>query len=239
MTDVSIATTVGDVVTRDLRSAAVFARHGIDFCCGGRRTIEDACRAVGQDPELVVRELAGLATTGNAPEDRSGWSPARVLDHVVDHHHAYVRREIPVIQGYLTKLLTKHGASRPELLRVEELFSGLARELMHHMDKEERILFPYIRAMLAARAANVKLPPTPFGTIQNPVRMMEAEHQQAGQDLWLLRDLTDGFEPPADACATWRACYGALSAFERDLHEHVHLENNVLFPAAARLEELG
>lgn len=238
MTHVSIETTVGDAVTRDLRSAAVFARHGIDFCCGGRRTIDDACRAAGVDPELVLRELGGLITRGEAPEDRSQWTPTRMLDHVVDHHHAYVRRQIPIIQGYLNKLIDKHRSSRPELLGVQELFTGLARELAHHMEKEERILFPYIRAMVAARAANAPLPSTPFGTIQNPVRMMEAEHQQAGQDLWLLRGLTNGFTPPTDACATWGACYAELAAFERDLHEHVHLENNLLFPAAARLEEI-
>lgn len=238
MNDVSTTTTIGDVVSRDLRSAAVFSRYGIDFCCGGRRTIEDACRAVGEDPAVVLRDLARLATSSDAPEDRSTWSPPRMLDHVLEHHHAYVRRQIPVIQGYLIKLTGKHGTSRPELVRVQELFTGLARELVHHMEKEERILFPYIRALIAARAANAPLPPTPFGTIQNPVRMMEAEHQQAGQDLWLLRGLTNGFQPPADACATWRACYAELAAFERDLHEHVHLENNLLFPAAARLEEI-
>ena len=238
MTEVSAATTVGDVVTRDLRSAAVFSRYGIDFCCGGRRTIEEACRGVGRDPEVVLRELAGLATNGDVPEDRSAWSPTRMLDHVLEHHHPYVRRQIPMIEEYLTKLIVRHGATRPELLRALELFGGLARDLEHHMEKEERILFPYICALIAARAANAPLPQTPFGTIQNPVRMMEAEHQQAGQDLWLLRALTNGFAPPSDACSTWRACYAELAAFERDLHEHVHLENNLLFPAAARLEEI-
>lgn len=237
MIEVSLATTVGDAVTRDYRSAAIFARHGIDFCCGGRRTIAEACRAVGEDPELVIRELAETGGAAEGDADRSSWSPAHVLDRILEHHHPYVRRQIPLIQGYLTTLAERHGATRPDLLRVQELFAGLARELTHHLEKEERILFPYIRAMLAARRAHAALPPTPFGTIQNPVRMMEAEHQQAAQDLWLLRGLTDGFVPPPDACATWRACYAELSAFERDLHEHVHLENNLLFPAAARLED--
>ena len=239
MTDVSIATTVGDAVTRDLRSAAVFARHGIDFCCGGRRSIEDACRATGQDPEVLVQELAALAGTGESPEDRSGWPPARVIDRILGHHHAYVKQQIPVIQGYLAKLVAKHGANRPELVRLQEVFGGLSRELVHHMEKEEVILFPFIKAMESARAANASPPRSPFGTVQNPVRMMEAEHQHAGEEMWLVRSVTNGYQPPEDACATWRACYAELAAFERDLHEHVHLENNVLFPAAARLEEIG
>ncbi|MGH6690781.1 MAG: iron-sulfur cluster repair di-iron protein [Gammaproteobacteria bacterium] len=239
MTDLSIASTVGDVVARDLRSAAVFARHRIDFCCGGRRSIEDACLATGEDPEIVIRELEALALAGEPPEDRSGWTPTRALDRVVTHHHAYVRRQIPLIQGYLAKLIAAHGSRRPELHRVREIFAGLAIDLLHHMEKEEQILFPFIKAMVAARSRNAPLPPSPFGTIQNPVRMMEAEHQQAGEDLRLLQDLTRGYQPPDDACPTWRACYAELAAFERDLHEHVHLENNVLFPAAAALEEIG
>lgn len=237
MTDVSLTTIVGDVVARDLRSASVFARHGIDFCCGGRRSIEDACRTAGQDPELLVRELADLDNGHDQSDDISTWPVDRVIDRILEHHHAYVRRQVPIIEAYLAKLVTKKSINHPELPRLQELFAGIARELVHHMEKEEAILFPCIEAIAAARATGSALPPTPFGTIQNPVRMMEAEHQQAGADMWLLRLLTDGFQPPAEACVTWRACYAELAAFERNLHEHVHLENNVLFPAAARLEE--
>jgi regulator of cell morphogenesis and NO signaling len=237
MTDVSISTTIGDIVARDLRAAAVFARHGIDFCCGGRRSIEDACRAGGIDPNQLVNELAELEPVHDGAEDVSRWPADRVIDRIVNGHHAYVRRQIPVIDGYLATLVDKKGARHPELCRIREIFHGFARELVHHMEKEETILFPYISAMAAARPDCIRAPQSPFGTIRNPIRMMEAEHQQAAADMWLLRTLTDGFQPPADACATWRACYADLAAFERDLHEHVHLENNVLFTAAARMEE--
>jgi regulator of cell morphogenesis and NO signaling len=236
MTDVSPSTTVGDVVARDLRAAAVFARHGIDFCCGGRRSIDDACRSQGVSADAIMSELSALGPGDGRADNVSDWPADRLIDHILLRHHAYVRRQIPVIAAYLAKLANKKGALHPELPRVQQIFSTVAEELVHHMEKEEMILFPFIRA-LAARHAGGPLPRTPFGTIQHPIRMMEAEHQDAGADMWLLRTLTDGFQPPAEACVTWRACYAELAAFERDLHQHVHLENNVLFPAAARLEE--
>jgi regulator of cell morphogenesis and NO signaling len=237
MIDVTTSTTVGDVVARDLRTAAVFARHGIDFCCGGRRSIGDACLAGGLDPGRVIDEIHAISARDEGPEDVSSWPPARVIGRIMERHHAYVRRQIPVIEAYLAKLAAKKGEAHPELVRLRDVFAGLARELLHHMEKEEMILFPYILAMSDAHEGCTRLPPTPFGTIRNPVRMMEAEHQQAGADLFLMRQISDGFRPPAEACVTWRACFSELEAFERDLHEHVHLENNVLFPAATRLEE--
>lgn len=239
MNDLSTTMTVGDVVARDLRSATVFARHGIDFCCGGRRSIEEACRASGVEPDLIVRELQEASGARPATDDRSYWKPDRVIDRVIHVHHAYVRRQIPIIQGYLDKLADKHGERHPNLLQARQIYEDLSQDLLRHLAKEETILFPYILALTTARRAGRTAPPTPFGTIQNPVRMMEAEHQEAGEDMWLLRRLTNNYEPPEEACLTWRACYAELAAFEHDLHEHVHLENNILFPAAARLEEMG
>jgi len=237
MTELSTTMTVGDVVARDLRSAAVFARHGIDFCCGGRRSIEDACREKGISAELVLRELADVEARGDAREDLTAVPVERIIERILENHHTYIRRQIPVIQGYLARLAVKKGDRWPELRRIETQFTEMAHELLRHMEKEETILFPFIQAMLDAKAQCHRIPRTPFGTIQNPVRMMELEHQQAGSEMWAIRVLTDNFRPPAEACVTWRACYAELEAFERDLHEHVHLENNVLFPAAARLEQ--
>jgi regulator of cell morphogenesis and NO signaling len=237
MIDLSTTTTVGDIVAHDLRSAAVFARHGIDFCCGGRRSLDEACRASGVDPATVVEELAAMSAPGDLPQDLTGLPPERLIERILENHHAYIRRQLPVIQGYLAKLAAKKGDRHPELRRIETAFTEMASELTRHMEKEETILFPFIEAMVDAKTQCHRLPRTPFGTIQNPVRMMELEHQQAGAEMWDIRVLTNNFQPPADACVTWRACYAELADFERDLHEHVHLENHVLFPAAARLEE--
>lgn len=238
MTDLYSTTIVGDVVARDMRSAAVFARYGIDFCCGGRRSIAEACRAGGVSPDAVLHDLETLTPTDAAPPDFTTWSIESLVDRVVSKHHAYVRAEIPVIQGFADKLASKKADRYPALLAIRDIWTRLAADLLHHLDKEEIILFPFIRSLAQAqRNGHVLAPGTPFGTIQNPVRLMEVEHEAAARDLAELRELTHNYVPPDDACATWRAFYAELDAFERDLHEHVHLENNVLFPAAARLEE--
>jgi regulator of cell morphogenesis and NO signaling len=236
MTEVSTTTTIGDIVARDLRSAAVFARHGIDFCCGGRRSLAEACREHGLDTQHLIKELRATSSQDGDVTDVTAWPIQRVLDRIVSKHHAYVRRQIPVIQGYASKLVAKHRRSYAELPRVAELFAVLAGDLLRHLEKEERILFPFIEAMRDTTTASCCAPRTPFGTIQNPIRMMELEHQDAGLQMWLIRVLTNHFQPPEQACVTWRAFYAELENFERDLHEHVHLENNVLFPAAERLE---
>ena len=142
-----------------------------------------------------------------------------------------------MIQAFTHKLATKKGEAHPELVLLAEAFDQLADDLAHHLAKEENILFPFIAALLAARREGQRAPLTPFGTIQNPVRVMELEHQHAGDDMRHIRTLTGDYQPPAEACPTWRACYAVLDEFERDLHAHVHLENNILFPAAAQLEE--
>jgi regulator of cell morphogenesis and NO signaling len=148
-----------------------------------------------------------------------------------------VKEQVPIILVYLDRLTRKHGDARPDLQSTRTVFGMLASELMRHLDKEEKILFPFIRAMAECDRAGTPAPALPFGTIRNPIRMMEEEHQDAAGELAQLRLVTAGYAPPPEACATWRACYAALEAFERDLHTHVHLENSVLFPAALRLEE--
>lgn len=237
MTDISPAMTVGDIVACDLRSAAVFSRHGIDFCCGGRRSLDEACRALGLDPAALVHELDRIAGPGGRDHHATEWPIAQVVDRILHHHHAYIRRQTPLIQVSLQTLARTHGEAHPGLTVLATAFDRLADELTRHLAKEEHILFPFINEMLEARDRGHRMPRTPFGTIQNPVRVMELEHQHAGEDMRHIRALTDDFRPPADACPTWRGCYTALAEFERDLHEHVQLENTVLFPAAARLEE--
>ena len=159
------------------------------------------------------------------------------MDHIVSRHHAYVRASIPAIQQHLAKVAAVHGVGHPELAFVDAQFSKVAAELSQHMVKEERVLFPYISALAEAVNGNAPPPPDMFGTVQNPIRMMEIEHQEAGEGIDVIRELTHGYQPPEDACGTYRTVLQELEAFENDLHEHVHLENNVLFPKAVELEE--
>jgi regulator of cell morphogenesis and NO signaling len=236
MPDLSVSMTVGDIVGHDLRTAAVFARHGIDFCCGGRRSLDDACHAKGVDPGAVLRDIEALEP-GDAASDMTAWPVDALADYIVERHHAYVRRQIPAITTMLGKVVAAHGERHPSIAQIASTFASLASELMHHMDKEEQILFPYVRAMARMRRDGAQRVATPFGTVRNPIRMMEDDHQHAAADLWMLRTLSNGFTVPDGGCVTWRACFSELAAFERDLHQHVHLENNLLFPAVARLED--
>jgi regulator of cell morphogenesis and NO signaling len=225
---------VGDVAAADARAAAVFERFGIDFCCGGRRSIAEACRAGAANSDDVVHALDALPPTGRA-ESVTSWSTDRLIDHIVNTHHAYVRTALPTITRHLEQIGQAHGSRHAELASVVDSFSQLRGELEQHLLKEERILFPYIRD-LAAAADLCGRTPSPFGTVENPIRMLEHEHRDAADELETIRRLTDGYTPPEDACATYTVCMAELREFEADLHRHVHLENNVLFPRAIALE---
>ncbi len=226
--------TLGDIVSHDFRAAAIFDRYGLDYCCGGARTLGEGCRLRGVSVEQVAAELE---TLDPGPRQTPEQDPAALVEHIVSRHHAYVRTSIPVIQQHLAKVVAAHGARHSELPFVDMQFSKVAAELSQHMVKEERMLFPYIAALADAAHRDAPPPPDMFGTVQNPIRMMEIEHQEAGDGLETIRELTHGYQPPTDACSTYRLVLQELEAFERDLHEHVHLENNVLFPKAVELEE--
>lgn len=227
---------VGDIVASDFRTAGVFERFGIDFCCGGHRSLADACHEATVDPLDVVRALGALPPLSiDAGENVGNWEVARLIDHIVDVHHAYVREALPLIGGYLVKLQRVYGNRHPELEAIAQQFGGMSAELAQHMLKEERVLFPYVRE-LAVRKNGCGRAPSPFGTVENPIRMMEREHREAADALRNIRGLTANYSAPADGCATYAACMAELERFERDLHRHVHLENNVLFPRAVCLE---
>lgn len=225
---------LSEIVSLDVRAGAIFDRLGLDYCCGGARTLGEGCRQRGLSVERVVAEIEALEVASRVTpvEDCPG-----LVDHIVNRHHAYVRTSIPVIQQHLMKVSAAHGARHPELTEVQAQFSAVAQDLLQHMVKEEMVLFPYICALADAVDRNGPPPPDMFGTVQNPIRMMEIEHQEAGDGLSALRELTRGYEAPDDACDTYRMVLGELAAFEQDLHEHVHLEDNVLFPRAVELEE--
>jgi regulator of cell morphogenesis and NO signaling len=233
---VEIATrTVGELVADDFRAAAVFEQFGIDFCCSGRRTLDEACRAAAADPGTVVDALTALPPAVESGDDVARWPIPQLIDVIVSTHHAYVRSAMPAITRHLAKLVEVHGARHRELARVAAYFQQIVADLSQHMVKEEQVLFPYVRDLAQAGDACGRTQ-SPFGTVANPIRMMEREHQDVGDAVRLIRELTRGYAAPDDGCTTYAIAMAELKQFERDLHRHVHLENNVLFPAALRIE---
>jgi len=229
---------VGDVVASDFRTAAVFQRFGIDFCCGGRRSIANACRGAGVDQGAILAALESLRPEDALADDVASWPIGRLVAQILETHHAYIRESTPLISGYLEKLVSVHGARHPELARIENAFRQVSRDLGPHLMKEEHVLFPYITELVEWATSNDEQPrSSPFGSVGNPIRMMEREHEEVGKEMRLIRELTSDFTPPEDGCTTYRVCFSELLRFEQDLHRHVHLENNILFPKVLALEE--
>jgi regulator of cell morphogenesis and NO signaling len=235
MSELLDQTTVGDIVAADFRTAAVFESFGIDFCCGGRYEFADACRRAAADPAAVRHALDALPPVADRRDDMTSAPLEQLIEHIVETHHMYVRSALPAIAGYLKKLVEAHGARHPELARVLAVFQDLRADFEQHMIKEEQVLFPYVRD-LATTSRPCGVSRSPFGTVENPIRMLEREHLEAGDEMRTIRELTHGYEAPADGCRTYAVCMAELSQFEQDLHRHVHLENNVLFPRAIQLE---
>jgi regulator of cell morphogenesis and NO signaling len=231
------AATIREIVATDYRTAAVFERYGLDFCCSGARTIEQACRDAGVQPCNVLRDLdAVLRSPAADTPDYKSWDARTLIEHIVSRHHGYVRQSIPPLIQHTGKIASVHGQRHPELVHIQNLFRRVADEMTDHMFKEEQILFPFIAAIETAVESRRPAPLPPFGTVENPIAVMENEHRFVGDAMAEMRHLTGGFTPPDDACGTYRVALQELDAFERDLHEHVHLENNLLFPKAVRLE---
>lgn len=227
---------VGDIVATDFRTADVFDRFGIDYCCGGRRSLIDACRGRAADPGAVIRALETLPPSASGADDVTRWPVDRLVDHIVSTHHAYVRSALPTIARHLAKLQEAHGARHPELAGVAAHFGALSCDLEQHLVKEEQVLFPYVRDLVDHAREGCGALVSPFGSVENPIRMMEREHEEAGAALKQIRTLTDDYTAPEDGCTTYAVCMAELKRFEQDLHRHVHLENNVLFPRVIELE---
>ena len=230
--------TVRELAVELPNATRIFEQLGIDYCCGGERPLSAACAVANLDVDKVLSRLEqGLsAATQKAERDWSQESLAELIGHVNTAHHAYVRSESPRILALAAKVAGKHGGNHPELLRVQALFNDLANDLQTHLMKEEQILFPYVLRLEEAFLAGEPAPPAMFGTVANPVRMMMAEHDAAGGFLRELRSVTNDYAVPEDACISYRTLYQALSEFEADLHQHIHLENNILFPRAVAME---
>lgn len=228
---------IKDMVTEDFRAAAVFEKYSIDFCCGGKKPLETACLEQGVNVADVLTDLHNLdqvAASGGARF--ASWDLDLLAQYIVQNHHEYLRRVIPSLSAHTEKIARVHGKNHPELLGIAEQFAAVANELAGHMVKEERILFPFISTLAAAKRDGTTPQRPPFQTLRNPIRMMEAEHQSAGDGLAFIRKASNGYTVPADGCTTYRVTYQELEEFERDLHQHVHLENNILFPKAIELE---
>ncbi len=230
--------TLKEIVTENFQTASVFEKYSLDFCCRGGKTIDEACKEKGIESFSVLKELSQLELSNKISSPSFTEMPPDILcNYIVTTHHAYVSRMIPTLYAHTQKVAVVHGANHPEVIEIAKHFETVAAELVQHMKKEELILFPYIKEQSAALEKNEPLSAAPFGSIQNPIRMMESEHQNAGDEMFSIRALSSNYNPPEDACTTYRISYQELQDFERDLHHHVHLENNILFPAAIRLEE--
>jgi regulator of cell morphogenesis and NO signaling len=232
MTAITEQTTVGELARAIPASTRVFERYGIDFCCGGGKTLAEASQAKGIALEGLLHEL-GKADGFPDNESKRDWNAATaasLIDHILDKHHAYLRSQFPRLARMLAKVIEVHGERHPDQLRpLAPVYGALQKELEEHMWKEENILFPLIRQMESARAGGGMMPPMPVG---GPIQVMEMEHESAGNALRELRRISADYRPPEDACNTYRALLDGLKTLESDLHQHIHLENNILFPKA-------
>ena len=229
---------IGELVAKDYRTASVFKKYGIDFCCQGNRTLNEACAAKKIDTNLVALDLNALIETqSESAIDFKSWPIDLLADYIEKKHHRYVEEKTLEIKPYLEKICRVHGERHPELLEISEHFNATAGELAKHMKKEELILFPNVRKMVKAKQENSKLKEPPFGTVQNPIQMMMDEHSTEGERFRKIETLSNNYTPPEDACNTYRVTIALLKEFEQDLHLHIHLENNILFPKAIELEK--
>jgi len=229
--------TVRDVANDLPQSTRLFEKLKIDYCCGGNQTLAEGCTSAGVDVYAVIQMLA--EATQQKSEDAVDFTSAslpQLITHIVDTHHVFTKSEMDRLQLLADKVLAAHGGNHPELVHLDELLTRLCADLKPHMFKEEHVLFPYIFALAKAADQQGAVPFAPFGTVNNPIRMMMREHDTAGEILRELRQLTSDYKVPADACISYQTLYQALENFEKDLHQHIHLENNILFPKALDVE---
>lgn len=231
-----ITKSLAQIVNENYQAASVFERYNLDFCCKGKRSLLQACEESLLSPNELVTALEETVKSDQHPVqvDYNLLSLSQLTDNIVNTHHVYVKKEMPQILAYLQRVASKHGGRHPEMLKVFELFASLKEEMDEHMQKEEIILFPRIKEMERQINSGTEVKFS-LNYLQSPVNIMEQEHDHAGSIMTEIKDLTSQYNPPADACTTYRLSFAALDAFEKDLHHHVHLENNILFPKAIGL----
>lgn len=230
--------TIGSFVAQDFRTAAVFTKYNIDFCCKGNRTITEVCEKQEIDSDVLLQNVYDVLQSENGGGvDFNSWPLDLLVNYIEKTHHRYVEEKTPILIQFLDKLCKVHGASHPELFKINELFTGCAGELSQHMKKEELVLFPFVNRMVKTKDSDGILSQPSFGTVSNPIAMMMHEHDNEGERFREIANLTSNYTPPADACTTYKVTYAMLKEFEEDLHKHIHLENNILFPKAVELEK--
>lgn len=238
--NLSTTRTVRELAIEIPNATRTFEKLGIDYCCGGSKSLSDAClhAHVSVDDVVLALEQGSNfrpATEANLPDFANG-ERGNLIEHIVTTHHAYVKQELPRLHQLLNKVVSVHGKAHPELGQIQQAFQGMSAELISHMMKEEHILFPHIVAVEDAISRGLPKPKPVFGTVANPVHMMELEHDSAGAALKLISEISGNYTPPGEACFRYKTLYTALKEFESDFHQHVHLENNILFPRAIAME---
>jgi len=231
--------TVRELALENTAATRVFEKLGIDYSCGGNKSLGDACRASNLSVDQVIDSLEMAEEAAHAAQKDRNWQTEPLADliaHIENTHHKYTREEMARLVPLLDKVCSVRGKNHPELQQVRASFLSLVQELTMHMMKEERVLFPYIVRMEEAVIQKDPVLPPPFGSVQNPVSMMEHEHDSARNALRAMREASCGYTPPGDACISYQTLYKALAEFEADLHQHIHLENNILFPRAIAME---
>ena len=229
---------IGQFVADDFRTAAVFSNYGIDFCCKGDRIIEEVCEKNGLELNELLNELhAVVNSVTDQSIDYKSWPLDLLVDYIEKKHHRYVEEKIPVLLQFLNKLCSVHGGRHPELIKINEHFTASANELTSHMKKEELILFPFVKRMITAKQENTAIQSPQFDSVNSPIATMMQEHDNEGERFRKIAELSNNYTPPADGCNTYQVTYAMLKEFEQDLHLHIHLENNILFPGAIKLEQ--
>jgi regulator of cell morphogenesis and NO signaling len=230
--------TIGEMVAKDYRKAQVFKNLGIDFCCGGKKTIAEVCEKKGIDPNEVERQLLLIkGENTNSETDYQKWDLGFLSDYIINTHHQYVRENTAFITEIAQKVARVHGFRHPELIQVAELFTAIGNDLTLHLVKEEKILFPFIKELAQIYKTGGTVSEADFDKVSVPIRVMDAEHEQVGGDFETIRQITSNYQLPADACSSYTILFKKLEEYENDLHRHVHLESNILFPKSIQLEK--
>ncbi len=230
--------TIGEYVAQDFRTAALFSKYKIDFCCKGNKTLDEVCEAKGLDVNQIENEIDAVLNTNSSSEmNFKSFSPNLLIDYILETHHEYIESKTSILLMYLDKLCKVHGERHPELFEINNLFKIASSELLNHLQKEEIVLFPFIKTMTKAIKNNETIQQPGFGTVENPIAMLKHDHETEGDLFAKISELTNEYNPPIDACETYKVTYAMLKEFEQDLHKHIHLENNILFQKAVELEE--
>lgn len=230
--------TLKEIVTSNFNTAQVFEKHNLDFCCKGNKLFSEVIVEKKLNEDEIIGEIENILFNESPHEARyDEWELDFLVSYIVNNHHNYIRRMLPTLNERAAKIAAKHPEKYPWMIDVRDSLVTVTNELSHHMIKEEQILFPYVLKLVEAKKSNIKPSLPTFGTAENPIKVMEKEHENAGDELYFIRNITNSYNAPEDACTTFKLFYSELKAFEEDLHKHVHLENNILFPKTIALEK--